>query len=229
MIINLPKQFTIYHKEKGKLLAYIENGVLKYNCNQLELRKVMPDIVYAIHGKKYCAYCEKRIKSKKLVTIDHIVPQDFGGPTISNNLIPSCSKCNNEKGNMTKEEYDEFKRIKKSIAPKKLKRFKEELQIRQRKRRERGELVIPEEWITRIKVEDIVTKTIEVRGTQYKSFKRYIEVKKFYNKYGYFRNFPIVDKNYRLLEGWSQIQICRDMNLKEVDVIVLENVIGVIL
>lgn len=229
MIINLPKQFTIYHKEKGKLLAYIENGVLRYISDQVSLCQVMPYIAYALNEKKYCAYCGKQIKNKKEFTIDHVVPQDFGGPTISNNLILSCSKCNNEKGNMTKEEYDEFKRIKKSIAPKKLKRFKEELQIRQRKRRERGELVIPEEWITRMKVEDIATKTIEVRGTQYKSFKRYLKVKKFYNKYGYFRNFPIVDKNYRLLEGWSQIQICRDMDLKEVDVIVLENVIGVIL
>lgn len=61
-------------------------------------------------SSKTIKQCEKRIKSKKLVTIDHIVPQDFGGPTISNNLIPSCSKCNKEKGNMTKEEYDEFKR-----------------------------------------------------------------------------------------------------------------------
>ena len=35
--------------------------------------------------------------SMEEMTIDHMYPQDFGGPTITNNLLPSCKKCNNDK------------------------------------------------------------------------------------------------------------------------------------
>ena len=39
-------------------------------------------------------------KPKEEMTIDHVYPADFGGPTITNNLLPSCKGCNNKKRNM---------------------------------------------------------------------------------------------------------------------------------
>ena len=37
--------------------------------------------------------------------MDHLYPQDLGGPTIPNNLAPTCSDCNSEKGNLTEKQY----------------------------------------------------------------------------------------------------------------------------
>lgn len=47
-----------------------------------------------------CAYCTKR----KATTIDHIVPQDQGGPNTWENTIAACQPCNGKKRNRTPEE-----------------------------------------------------------------------------------------------------------------------------
>ena len=74
-------------------------------------------------------------------------PQDFGGPTITNNLLPSCQECNNEKGNMT------TKQCKKYLLAKRQGRRKEYIEdlkqylIYIRK----WELFeIPKEWISKL-------------------------------------------------------------------------------
>lgn len=55
-----------------------------------------------------CYYCGDGLKKNKR-TIDHKTPLFRGGQTVSQNLVVSCSKCNNEKDIMDEEEYLRFK------------------------------------------------------------------------------------------------------------------------
>lgn len=57
-----------------------------------------------------CYYCGCVVKESKR-TIDHKTPFARGGLTQENNLVMSCSNCNNEKGFLTEEEYREYKEI----------------------------------------------------------------------------------------------------------------------
>lgn len=41
-----------------------------------------------------CAYCG----SKQNLTLDHVIPQSFGGLDISSNIVCCCRECNHDKG-----------------------------------------------------------------------------------------------------------------------------------
>jgi len=47
-----------------------------------------------------CGYCG----SSKNLTIDHIIPRSRGGDNSWKNLVTSCGRCNNDKGDKTPEE-----------------------------------------------------------------------------------------------------------------------------
>ena len=49
-----------------------------------------------------CRYCGA---DDVPLTVDHVVTWETGGPTIPLNLITSCKKCNNKRGNMEYEEW----------------------------------------------------------------------------------------------------------------------------
>jgi 5-methylcytosine-specific restriction endonuclease McrA len=44
-----------------------------------------------------CVYCGTTHEPNEL-TIDHVRPRSFGGHSLTNNLVPSCRKCNQAKG-----------------------------------------------------------------------------------------------------------------------------------
>ena len=46
-------------------------------------------LTYMMKGDRICYYCGKTI-SKKEMTLDHVYPRDFGGPSITDNLVPCC-------------------------------------------------------------------------------------------------------------------------------------------
>lgn len=50
-----------------------------------------------------CVYCGE--DNKKLLTLDHVVPQSKGGPNSWENLVTACKRCNGEKSDLTLEEY----------------------------------------------------------------------------------------------------------------------------
>lgn len=60
-------------------------------------------------NKPACSYCGKTITNKEELTVDHKIPVSRGGTTVESNLAISCYKCNNEKSDMTDEEYSAFK------------------------------------------------------------------------------------------------------------------------
>jgi len=50
-----------------------------------------------------CVYCGQT--TKKLLTLDHVIPQSKGGPNAWDNLVTACKKCNGEKADLMVEEY----------------------------------------------------------------------------------------------------------------------------
>lgn len=50
-----------------------------------------------------CVYCGET--NKRVLTIDHVIPQSKGGPNTWDNLVTACKKCNGEKSDLTLEEY----------------------------------------------------------------------------------------------------------------------------
>lgn len=50
-----------------------------------------------------CQYCHKTMPSNEL-TLDHVMPRSRGGQSTWENLVTSCTACNNRKGSRTPEE-----------------------------------------------------------------------------------------------------------------------------
>lgn len=53
-----------------------------------------------------CQWCGKHYGTSEL-SIDHVLPVSRGGTNTWRNVVTSCRKCNNQKGNLTGEEYEQ--------------------------------------------------------------------------------------------------------------------------
>jgi hypothetical protein len=62
-----------------------------------------------------CYYCKNQISKEEWITVDHKTPYSKGGSTTNENLVIACVKCNNEKDNMTEEEYCIYKEKQREI------------------------------------------------------------------------------------------------------------------
>lgn len=49
------------------------------------------------HFNSTCVYCGVQHDPTAL-TLDHVRPRSFGGHDLTSNLVPSCKKCNQDKG-----------------------------------------------------------------------------------------------------------------------------------
>lgn len=215
MNIELPKEFSMEDERKGQK-AYIENGILKLT-RQVNFSILMVEISYQLKGKDKCSYCGKEVLEEE-ITIDHMFPVNFGGPTITNNLAPACKECNSEKGNMTVQQYITFLESK-SIGLEKdyqrcLKKYQEGI-------RKKGLYQIPNEWITNKEITDIIN--VISLTDDYKK-KRYRSLEKYYKEYGIIKNPIIIDKNSFLLDGFLTLMVAKNYNTKSVPVIQLDNV-----
>ena len=50
-----------------------------------------------------CQYCNRKFESRDL-TLDHVIPRSRGGESTWENLVASCLRCNNTKGDRTPQE-----------------------------------------------------------------------------------------------------------------------------
>jgi 5-methylcytosine-specific restriction endonuclease McrA len=66
--------------------------------------------------RQTCQYCGKKATP---LTVDHIIPRNFGGKHSWENLVCACLRCNNRKGNRTPEQVG-MKLLKKPHKPSKL-------------------------------------------------------------------------------------------------------------
>jgi len=214
MIIDLPKNTS------NEVLVIndhmrIEDGILKLTF-PYSLRNAMYILTYQMKGKHKCAYCQKEIFYNK-VTLDHTIPQDFGGPTITNNLEPCCNTCNQEKSNMTKEHYLEYTLLDPSDKKAYLKKFHYTLESLHKL----DFPLLPKEWVEEKSIENIIVNislSEDYKGAKYQKTKEYFE------KYGHFQKTIILDKKNFLLDGFTILMYAKTHNIKSVPVIVLENV-----
>ena len=213
-------------------IAEVKDGVL-YIYRPGAFKEVMYKLTYLIFGETECCFCHKKLRTDILeidedkyfsqITLDHLIPQEFGGPTIPNNMRPTCSRCNNLKGNMYLDEFMEYCKfeMKNDKESKILKRkFKEELQLKQEKRKYGQIESIPKDWIS-----DELIRTIYVNfwiseplGVEY--FKQ----EKFYKKYKRLPKLAIISQNRFLLDGFNTILLAKYNFSERINVIMLENV-----
>lgn len=218
MIIDLPKKFT-YINKNGEKVAYIdENRILKMK-NGVSFKRLMKEITYALKGNKICYYCGKKLKNGK-ISIDHVIPQDIGGPTIPNNLYPSCSACNTEKSNLLLKQYLKFRIIK---GKKKRTKYKEKCIEENENLKYISHSKLLGDMITYMQTSDIKLLSNHRDCTEY-HYKKYEETEKFYETYNRLRKPIIVDRNLKLLGGFISLMYCKEHGIKTVPVIILENV-----
>lgn len=76
--------------------------VRKYVSDELYRVPLTRENVYKRDGYE-CVYCGNG--NKKLLTLDHVIPKSKGGKDSWDNLVTACTRCNNEKSDLTLEEY----------------------------------------------------------------------------------------------------------------------------
>lgn len=208
MIIELPKKFNYGSQAK------VVDDILKIPSG-ISVRDFMYKLTIAIKGKK-CWYCGKKLK-KEEITMDHLYPQDLGGPTIPNNLAPTCAECNNQKGNLTEKQYRDMVKAPKS----KKKELRSKFAVRNEQHKLKRGYYLPKEWITTRKIDNIIVTWF--MNEAYMS-KRYMKIESFYRAYGHLPHPIVVDRNNYLLDGFLVLMVAKNNNVSMVPTIVLENV-----
>ena len=219
-----------YFFEDGS--AEVKEGVL-YIYKPGALKEVMYKLTYLIYGSTECYFCHRKIRTSAAeannnqyfskMTLDHLVPQEFGGITTPNNMRPACSNCNSAKDNMYPDEFEMFRQFwgrkdeETRIAKKK---FLEELKLKQEKRKYGQLESIPKEWVSQEKVRNIYVNVCiaEPLGVEYH------RQEKFYKKYKRLPKPIIISANRFLLDGFNTIMLAKNYYIERIDVIVLENV-----
>ncbi len=209
MTIDLPAKFN-YNNGKVK----IEDGIIKIS-SLVSWRDFVHKLTLDNKGSN-CWYCGRKLKREE-VTMDHLYPQDLGGPTIPNNLAPSCAHCNTQKGNITEKQYRQI-----LAAPEKQQkiircRF---LQNNENRKVKKG-YYLPKKWITSKRIDTILVTLL--MNESYKG-KKYSKIETFYREYGHIPYPIIVDKNNYLLDGFLVLMFAKNNNISRIPTIVLENV-----
>ena len=220
MIINLPSNFA-YEAQgtSGYGYAYVDKErkklILKGN---ISYSRVITKLMYDLNEHDICPYCGCKL-SKATTTLDHCIPVDRGGPTIPENLIICCSNCNEEKGNMNKEEYLFYRSLKTNSEKIEYEKY---IQKNLEKTKMKKGCDIPDEWTVDPKEIDIFV-SINFRENIKRS-KKYQKVKKNYKKYGKLI-YPIIsDENGILLDGFYSLMYSKENNISDITIIKLDNV-----
>lgn len=210
MHVLLPKKFHF-----NRTRNYIENDNL-FIASDVKFRYLMYSLTYAIH-KNRCYYCGKKIKNKKLKTIDHVIPRALGGITVTNNLVPACEECNNNKAFMSVTQFHLWN----SMRPRDRKEYEKILRDRVEKIHQTKGFDLPESWIEYASLNQI-DNTYEF---EYEKGKKYEKVKCFYETYGKLPRPIVVDNDYNILESRSVYIVAKDKGIKEIPVVRCDNII----
>lgn len=214
MIIGLPEKYE-YRGENGRVLAEVSRGELIIR-GRVPFRKIMYDLTYALKGRSTCFYCGREIPENK-VTLDHLYPKDIGGPTVPDNMEVACEHCNCEKASLTYEQFVNYM----ALDGKEQNRLKRFVTSHRHQIRLNHQYELPEEWINNIELSSIIVEWIFKE--QYKG-EKYNNIREFYEKYGCFQKPIVVNSNYYLFDGFTQMVYARDIGLQTVPAIILENV-----
>lgn len=213
MIIEVPHGYT-FNKD-GSVIAFEENGVLKMQGRQGKFHDVMYDITYELKGRNKCYYCGQEILPAKM-TLDHVYPRSLGGPTIPQNLVPACRKCNGRKENMTPEQFRSYLALKDEEQKR---RFIKEY-FATKYFQERWVHILPEEWISSTSISELLL-LIDLQDT---STNKYKKTKEYYLRCKQFPKPIIIDCHRFVLDGFTEVLYAKNNRIKEIPAIILENV-----
>ena len=213
MIIDLPQRFRVTGKT-SKDYAEVVDGVL-HIYGMISFRKVMYSVTFTLKGKRECYYCGAKVKKKK-ITIDHMYPQNVGGPTIPNNLVPCCEQCNSQKTDMTEEQFFIYKSLDKT----KQEAYRQLIIEKQEQVRLNKILEIP--WIEYVNSNKFIAR---ITTSQKFIGKKYEKQKAYFQKYGSLHKAIIIDKNGFILDGFITLMLAKENNITSVPAIILDNVV----
>lgn len=220
-----------YRFEDG--IAEVKDGIL-YIYKSGVFKEVMYRLTYLVYGNDTCYYCHRKLRTNmneadnteffSQITLDYVIPQDFGGPPITNNLRPACSECNSMKGNMYADEFEEYlsfhgKNDNYSLAQKRS--FNEYLEFAQAQRKFGVIESLPQEWLTKETLKNIYVNfwIDQPLGMLYQKQDR------FFKKYKRLPKPIVISKNKFLLDGFNTILLAKYNFNQKIDVIFLENVV----
>ena len=211
---NLPNTINIrglsLDRKNKKLIFNSSIGSFKYGrIIRLLTRKVELD------GNIHCSCCGKVLKNNEIF-YNRIYPREVGGIKIPQNMLITCSKCNKNKGNMTKFEYLEYinsNEKQKKVIKQKVKKSMEFY------RKERA-YKIPKTWIEYININttELKTKLLKINN------KKMLYEKEFYEKYEYFITPIIINTQNYILNGVEKYKIAQKEKLDNIPVIIIENI-----
>lgn len=215
MNIRLPEKF-IYTNRRTNGYAYVNRGTL-FIKGYVNYEDLMYELTYEIEGYETCSYCGIYLSARKR-SLDHKYPRAWGGISITNNLVPSCTECNQDKREMT---YKQFQKYRKLPYNKKRKQFyeqciKENVQITRS-----GKYVLPKQWITEYDISEIILH-ISFKKLQKEKIHK---VEEYYEKFKQYPHPIIVSGNGWLLKGKHILEHARRYGKIILPAIVLENVI----
>ncbi len=209
MKIPLPENYSY------KDIAVVKDGIL---CiHKFYFEDLMYDLTYALKDSSKCYFCGEPI-SRQRSSLDHLYPRVFGGPTIPNNLAICCSKCNNTKTNMTEEQFIYFSSI---LDIERQREFYRDISLQNHIFMKWYGSIISKEWISGQKTEKIIVYFIIGKGSNGKSYKK---VEKNYKKYRHIIRPIIVDRNFKLLDGFNVLLFAKNNSIDTLPTIILENV-----
>lgn len=117
-IITTERAFVIFYKGNAHIVANHNEtfGLVNKDLDIYKPSIIRVDTYVDVHNKVSlnreniykrdnfeCVYCGN--SDRRLLTLDHVIPQSKGGPNTWDNLVTACKPCNGEKADMTVEEY----------------------------------------------------------------------------------------------------------------------------
>ena len=96
------------NREWWRSLHRINQFNRRNNIKLLSDGTVTQDFVKEVYSINMCYYC-KEITPEKFRTLEHKIPLNKGGLHSSINITMSCLSCNCSKGDMTEEEFNNYK------------------------------------------------------------------------------------------------------------------------
>lgn len=224
MIIKIPEDYKYYRRDW--CVSEIIDGSLKIYY-RAKFEKIMYDITYKQKGTDVCYYCgEPLIDSNR--TIDHMYSRAYGGISVPDNLVPSCSNCNNEKAFLNEQQYKKFITLK---DKKEKKLFKQEVtQNNKLIIKEKG-FILPEEWTDTIPINQIFltsnknTDCYPINEWNNEEYgKHYYSTVHFIEEYNLLPQPIVLDNRLSVIYGNSISIAAYKMGFYKVPVVVLENV-----
>jgi 5-methylcytosine-specific restriction endonuclease McrA len=87
---------------KYKKLNQIKSRLIK---DERENRKVSSFLKKSLKTDGSCVYCDKKLLDANDIHVDHIIPINYNGLPIEENLVLVCSQCNLKKSNLLLREF----------------------------------------------------------------------------------------------------------------------------